>query len=137
MKSQEIPVYKWNSISIHTDDNLRVNEYFFISSDFLLSSTKPSVNEYVRHKYRTWLGKLKVKSITFDMYELEAEDGKLHFYDLGDIISWGESNVFKDDDPLYCGCSTPDIVESSIQVHRGMDAHEKFKYCRNCKREKK
>jgi hypothetical protein len=107
-----------------------------------------TIGDYVTHKKNDWHGKMKVKSINFGTVELELDNGNIQYYNIIDLIKYNDTSwkdgywinhVKKEDDPLYCNCVYPDakIVESSIQVQGSVEAKDKFKYCRNCKKERK
>jgi hypothetical protein len=101
---------------------------------------KITIGDYVKHKYLTWQGKLKVVAINFQNYTLHNTSGFPIYYNLADLEPWTETdNVVVNTDPLFCTCSYTDkkIVNSSTQVQGNVEDKDKFKFCRTCKKEAK
>jgi len=103
-----------------------------------------TVGDYCEHKFYSWVGKCKIKSINFGTCELERTGEPTCYYSIGDLKPW-EDVKFKTEytsaqsDPLFCTCNYSDakIVESSTQVQGSVEAKDKFRFCRTCKKEKK
>lgn len=95
-----------------------------------------SIGDYCEHRYKSWYGKLEIVFINYARaeYDVVDEQFRRHTFAWEEIVPLKYKKVI---DPKYCSCPIPELVESSIQVHRSMDHHEIFKYCRKCKKEHK
>lgn len=115
-----------------------------------------TVGDWVEHIHYTWHGPMKIISINFGTATLLTNLSSELYYNISNLRPTNQPDDLtpyyrnmdslgmnyepkKEIDPLFCSCSRSEaeIVESSIQVHRNMDNHEKFKFCRTCKKEAK
>lgn len=104
---------------------------------------KISVGDFVKHMHYNWHGKLKVTAINFGTHTLETTNGSILYYTEQFLEPWTDiddkAEMRNSKEELFCNCDYSDreIVESSIQIHRAMEQHEIFRFCRTCKKEAK